>query len=193
MKKSKNLAIIILAAGTSSRLGKPKQLIKYKGESLLQIAVKKALKLSNNIFVVLGYEKEKCEEDIKDLNTKIVFNPNYIKGMGTSISCGIRYTRDFDNTLIMLCDQPLLPDEHFKSLKDFIDNKTIIASLYKDNQNPTVPAIFPKKYYEKLLILDEDKGAKEILREEEVKPILIDKKYSIDIDTKMDILEFLNL
>lgn len=193
MKKSKNLAIIILAAGTSSRLGKPKQLIKYKGESLLQIAVKKALKLSNNIFVVLGYEKEKCEEDIKDLNTKIVFNPNYIKGMGTSISCGIRYTRDFDNTLIMLCDQPLLTDEHFKSLKNFIDNKTIIASLYKDNQNPTVPAIFPKKYYEKLLILDEDKGAKEILREEEVKPILIDKKYSIDIDTKMDILEFLNL
>ena len=75
MEKLNNLAILILAAGSSSRLGKPKQLLKYKNESLLKIAVKKALKISSNIFVVLGHEKEKCEHEIKEFkNINLIYN-----------------------------------------------------------------------------------------------------------------------
>ena len=90
MEKLNNLAILILAAGTSSRLGKPKQLLKYKNESLLKIVVKKALKISSNIFVVLGHEKEKCEQELDEFkNINLIYNKNYKDGMGTSISFGI--------------------------------------------------------------------------------------------------------
>ena len=188
MEKLNNLAILILAAGTSSRLGKPKQLLKYKNESLLKIAVKKALKISSNIFVVLGHEKEKCEHELKEFkNINLIYNKNYKDGMGTSISFGISYTKYFENTLIMLCDQPFIPIKHLNSLKKEIDNKSIISSIYEENENPTVPAIFPKKFYNKLLKLDTNKGAKEILKKEKNISIKLLKKYSIDIDTKEDL------
>ena len=64
MEKLEKLAVVILAAGTSSRLGFPKQLLVYKNETLLKIAVKKALEISKDVFVILGHEKEKCEKEI---------------------------------------------------------------------------------------------------------------------------------
>lgn len=189
-----NLAILILAAGTSSRLGEPKQLLKYKNESLLKIAVKKALKISGNVFVVLGHEKEKCEKELHRFkNINIIYNKDYKKGMGTSISLGISYTKYFENTMIMLSDQPFIPLSHLNSLKKSIDDENIISSIYEENDNPTVPAIFPKNYYKKLLKLDEDKGARVILKKEKTNTIKLSKKYSIDIDTKEDVEKFLNL
>ena len=75
MEKYNNLAIIILAAGTSSRLeGKSKQLLIYKKETLLRNSVKKAIQISNNVFVVLGHKKEECENELKDLDINIIYN-----------------------------------------------------------------------------------------------------------------------
>ena len=68
MQNSKDLAVVILAAGISSRLGDiTKQLLVYKNETLLKIAVKKALEISKNVFVVKKKEKEKCEKELEDL------------------------------------------------------------------------------------------------------------------------------
>lgn len=191
MNKLNNLAILILAAGTSSRLGEPKQLLKYKNESLLKIAVKKALEISSNIFVVLGHEKEKCEEEIRDFDITIIYNKNYKEGMGTSLSCGINQTKTFDNTLIMLCDQPFIPISHYKNLIKNIQDETIIASIYDETTNSKVPAIFPRKYYDKLISLNADLGAREILKKENCINIELDKNLSIDIDTIEDKNSFL--
>ncbi|MEN5406118.1 nucleotidyltransferase family protein [Aliarcobacter butzleri] len=193
MERLNNLAILILAAGSSSRLGEPKQLIKHKRETLIKNAVKKALKIAGNVFVVLGHEKEKCEKELEEFKTlNILYNKDYKKGIGTSISLGISYTKYFENTIILLADQPLIPIKHLNSLKNKIDNKSIIASIYEDNINPTVPAIFPKKYYEKLLKLNEDKGAKEILKKEKCIKVQLNKKFTIDIDTIEDVKNFLS-
>lgn len=190
---SKDLAIIILAAGKSSRLGSiTKQLLKYKDETLLKIAVKKALEVSNNIFVILGHEKEGCQKELENFCINILFNQDYKKGIGSSISFGIEHTKDYKNCLIMLCDQPFIPIEHLKSLKDNIDNKTIISTQYEKSLNSTVPAIFPKKYYDKLMQLKEDFGAKSILKKENCININLEKKYSIDIDTVENIKNYLN-
>ena len=191
MQNSKDLAVVILAAGISSRLGDiTKQLLVYKNETLLKIAVKKALEISKDVFVVLGHEKEKCEKELEDFDVNIIYNPNYKKGMGSTLSLGIKHTKEFNYTMVMLCDQPFIPLSHFQALKKNIQKENIIASLYEKNKSPKVPAIFPKKYYDELLKLDADFGAKEILQKESCINIQLEKDFCMDIDTINDI-EFL--
>ena len=193
MKNSKDLAVVILAAGISSRLGNlTKQLLVYKNETLLKIVVKKALEISKNVFVVLGHEKEKCEKELEDFDVNIIYNPNYKKGMGTTLSLGIKHTKEFNYTMVMLCDQPFIPISHFQVLKENIQNENIIASLYEKNKSAKVPAIFPKKYYDELLKLDADFGAKEILQKESCINIQLKKDFCIDIDTLED-MKFLEI
>lgn len=188
MQNSKDLAVVILAAGTSSRLGEiTKQLLVYKDETLLKIAVKKALKISKDVFVVLGHEKEKCEKELEDFDVNIIYNPNYKKGMGSTLSLGIKHTKEFNYTMVMLCDQPFIPLSHFQALKKNIQNENIIASLYEKNKSSKVPAIFPKKYYDELLKLYADFGAKEILQKESCINIQLEKDFCMDIDTFEDI------
>ena len=187
MKNSKDLAVVILAAGISSRLGDiTKQLLVYKNETLLKIAVKKALEISKDVFVVLGHEKEKCKKELEDFDVNIIYNPNYKKGMGTTLSLGIEHAKEFSHTMVMLCDQPFIPISHFQALKENIQNENIIASSYEKNKNSKVPAIFPKKYYDELLKLDADFGAKEILQKESCINIQLEKDFCIDIDTLED-------
>lgn len=194
MENKKELAIIILAAGKSSRLGLiTKQLLKYNGVTLLKRACKKALQITNDVFVVLGHEKEECEKEIKDLDLNILFNKDYGKGIGSSISYGIKHTNDYKNTLIMLCDQPFINKKHLINLKNNIDNQTIIATKYENASSSTVPAIFPKKYYKKLSKLNEDKGAKSMMKNEVCINIKLEKSRSIDIDTREDIKTYLDL
>lgn len=189
MEKSKNLAIVILAAGSSSRMqGNSKQLLVYKNESLLKIAVKKALSICDDIFVVLGHDKGSCEKDLEDLPVTTIYNKNYKQGMGSSLSFGIKFTKDFDFTMIILCDQPFIPNEYLKTLKENIDGDNIIASQYSHSKNLTVPAIFPKKYYKELEQLNADFGAKYLLKKYPCKNILLEENFAIDIDTKKDVL-----
>ena len=193
MKNSKDLAVVILAAGISSRLGNiTKQLLVYKNETLLKIVVKKALEISKNVFVVLGHEKEKCEKELEDFDVNIIYNSNYKKGMGSTLSLGIKHTKEFNYTMVMLCDQPFIPISHFQVLKENIQNENIIASLYEKNKSAKVPAIFPKKYYDELLKLDADFGAEEILQKESCINIQLKKDFCIDIDTLED-MKFLEI
>ena len=193
MKNSKDLAVVILAAGISSRLGNlTKQLLVYKNETLLKIAVKKALEISKNVFVVLGHEKEKCEKELEDFDVNIIYNSNYKKGMGSTLSLGIKHTKEFNYTMVMLCDQPFIPISHFQTLKKNIQGENIIASSYEKNKNSKVPAIFPKKYYDELLKLNADIGAKEILQKESCINIQLKKDFCIDIDTLED-MKFLEI
>ncbi|KLE06557.1 nucleotidyltransferase family protein [Aliarcobacter butzleri] len=188
MQNFKDLAVVILAAGTSSRLGDiTKQLLVYKNETLLKIAVKKALEISKDVFVVLGHEREKCKKELEGFGVNIIYNPNYKKGMGSTLSLGINHSKEFNHTMVMLCDQPFIPISHFQALKKNIQNENIIASLYEKNKSAKVPAIFPKKYYGELLKLDADFGAKEILQKESCINIQLEKDFCMDIDTFEDI------
>lgn len=188
MQNFKDLAVVILAAGTSSRLGDiTKQLLVYKNETLLKIAVKKALEISKDVFVVLGHEREKCKKELEGFGVNIIYNPNYKKGMGSTLSLGINHSKEFNHTMVMLCDQPFIPISHFQALKKNIQNENIIASLYEKNISAKVPAIFPKKYYGELLKLDADFGAKEILQKESCINIQLEKDFCMDIDTFEDI------
>lgn len=186
MEKYNNLAILILAAGTSNRLGQAKQLVKYQKKTLLENACINALKISENIFVVLGSRQNECKETIKNLNVNVISNKEYKEGLSSSIKAGILELLSFKKVLIMLCDQPFIPISHLKKLiKESEDNNTIICSLY-DNKI-AVPAIFPKNKFSLLIKLEGDKGAKDIIKNNEHKYIVLDNKFSLDIDEESDL------
>jgi molybdenum cofactor cytidylyltransferase len=188
----KDLAVLILAAGTSSRLTQAKQLLEYKGLTLLENAVKKALTFTLNVYVVLGHEKQKCEEKLKNYKVNILFNEDYSLGMGSSISFGIKALEEFENTLIMLCDQPFIPLSHFGNLVKNKNKEKIVTSLNFENSKKSVPSIFPKKYYKQLEQLNEDFGARYLLQTQETIDIKLEKRYFVDIDTIEDVRKFLN-
>jgi len=191
LEKVDNLAVLILAAGTSSRLGKPKQLVKYKNKSLIQIVVEKALAISDNVTVVLGYKATSIVEEIIDYPIAIAVNPKFYDGIASSISFGVEQIEEYDNCLIMLCDQPFIPISHYKKLIKNFEKDSLIGSKY--GSFATVPAIFSKKYYPSLLKLKGDKGAKSILAKNNAPTIKLEKKDAIDIDTKEDINIYLDL
>lgn len=181
----KDISILILAAGTSKRLGEPKQLLKYREESLIVIAVKKALELSSIVTVVLGHNATTMREEIKDFPITIVVNPKYNEGIGSSVSFGIQENMKYKNTLIMLCDQPFIPISHYLKLINSLENNSLIGSFYNDCIS--VPAIFSQKYYFSLQELKGDKGAKSILIKENAPTVKLENEFAIDIDTLDDI------
>ena len=185
MEKSKKLAILILAAGNSSRLGEPKQLVTYKNSTLLEHACKKALQINNNVFVVLGANFLQCKEKIKNLDVNIIENKNYQEGLSSSIQEGILHLCDYDKTLIMLCDQPFITIDHLQKLIDKSNKSNkIICSFYKNDV--AVPAIFSQNFYKHLLELKGDKGAKSTIKKFASDMIVLEDSFSIDIDTQED-------
>jgi molybdenum cofactor cytidylyltransferase len=184
--------IILLAAGQSARLGKPKQLLKYKGKTLLehslQIANETQLK---PIVTVLGANLDLLKETIQPINTNIVINQQWSEGMASSIRCGmeefIRISPTIAGVIIMVCDQPYVTP---KLLTDLVEkhahsSKPIIASIY--NSNIGTPALFDKTIFALLLSLKGDSGAKKIMKSNPDWVETVDFPFGeIDIDTNLD-------
>jgi len=191
LEKVDDLAVLILAAGTSSRLGKPKQLVKYKNKTLIKIVVEKALAISDNVTVVLGDKATAIVEEIIDYPIAIAVNQRFQDGIASSICFGVTQIEEYDRCLIMLCDQPFIPVSHYEKLIENLEQDSLIGSKY--GSSATIPAIFSKKYYSSLLKLKGDKGAKSILVKNNAPAIKLEKKDAIDIDTKEDISTYLYL
>lgn len=186
-------AILLLAAGSSSRMGKPKQLLPFKNTTLLGNAIEQAKKSKTNaVYCVLGANTKIIQESISNYKTQTIFNPNFKDGLSTSIVLGVNHLKDkYDAILIMLADQPEVSSNY---LNEFINlsNKNpskIIASNYQNKIG--VPAIFPKMYFHQLLKLEGDKGAKEILNNE-INIIKMAPINLTDIDTEEDYLNLIN-
>src|SRR5690606_28084979 len=104
--------IIILAAGESTRLGYPKQIAKYKEKTLLQLAIDAAngCKADKRV-VVLGANRDEIKKTFSGASIPNIPNPNFQKGMSSSIKIGLEYMLKFDQpdqVIIMLCDQPFV-------------------------------------------------------------------------------------
>lgn len=183
-------AILILAAGSASRMGKMKQLLPYKNTTLLEWIIEQALKSTvKNVFCVLGANKDTIEKKLASNTIKIIYNPNYESGLSTSIVTGIDFLQkhNFDNALIMLADQPHVTSEYLNSLIEASKKNPskIIASNYQGSVG--VPAMFPKKYFNDLLNLEGDKGAKNFLLQHNSNVLKINSHQNLlDIDTPED-------
>lgn len=183
--------ILILAAGNSSRLGEPKQLLKFNGKTLLRNVVEEAVKVSESIIVVTGSGHTDIVEEIEDLEVKIVENINWNEGMGSSIKIGmIQLSNKFpevQNVIVSVCDQPFIKASVFSDLiqiqKD--SQKGIVASKYSDTLG--TPVLFTKKYFEEISKLSGQEGAKKVIQKfkDDIAEMNFEKG-AIDIDTQND-------
>ena len=180
----------VLAAGTSARFGSTKLVRHMRGKPLLQhalIAAQGACK--GRVTLVVGHDDEAVVEASAGLSDNVVVNREYQRGIGTSISTGIRACRDgADAILIVLADQPLVTAAHLNQLIDHWSgaDDEIIASAFEGIVGP--PILFPKKAFDALCELSGDTGARKILSNDEFRVSSIDfAPAGTDIDTPEDL------
>jgi molybdenum cofactor cytidylyltransferase len=190
--------LIILAAGASSRLGRPKQNLVFQKNTLLQRAAETALASKcRPIIVVLGANADLIETSNLSKDLTIIYNRDWSEGLASSIRVAIKEIKKNDaihNVVIMLCDQPYVSAALIDSM--VIDQqatgKPIVACSY--NNTIGVPALFNKSVFAELLLLKGHEGAKKILKEHPDDMVIIPfDKGSIDIDTPEDYSRLTNL
>lgn len=130
-------AIIILAAGNSSRLGGDKQLLIFKGKTLLQHVMVEAGSVDDTrIFVVTGSRAETIEKSVADFSAVLVRNTDWEHGMGSSIKKGLIRALELepflDQIILAVCDQPFVDTSIFQNLliQAAMSTRQIVASTY---------------------------------------------------------------
>jgi molybdenum cofactor cytidylyltransferase len=187
-----NIGAVVLAAGESSRLGQPKQLLRFRGQSLVRRVVEAAEQAGCcPTVVVIGSDAVKVESELSGTRATIVKNANWRRGIGSSIRSGLQggidHSPNVEATLLLTCDQPLVDANTIDKLVSLRQrtNKAIIASAYAGTLG--IPALFDRSCFQELLKLSDDHGAKEI--------ILLDRQRVaefpfpegvVDIDTMAD-------
>lgn len=163
-----DVAAIILAAGASSRFGRPKQLAEFGGRSLVQRAIDAATDGGcRPALVVTGSESAKIVAAISDRDISTVKNTGWHEGVGSSVRAGMRdliqAAPQTSAVVLMVCDQPFVTSEVVSALIDQwrATGKPIVASSYSGTLG--VPALFDRACFEELLQLDGDTGAKRII------------------------------
>jgi molybdenum cofactor cytidylyltransferase len=193
-----NTAIIILAAGSSSRFGDTKQLLHFNGKTLLQHVIAEATATgAEPIVVVTGANADRVSKEIKSEKVEIVFNKDWEQGMASGIVIGLKkaiaLNNELEKVIIAVCDQPFVSSSLFQQLveKQNESVKHIVASTYADTIG--TPALFTKKYFDALMGLTGDQGAKILLKKYSDDLATVDfPDGHIDIDTQADYENLLN-
>ncbi len=192
---------ILLAAGGSTRLGRPKQLLPWNGSTLLNSTVNRlALAGCERIIVVLGaFESEIRESYIAPANVRfdIVTNENWREGQSTSLRVGIESMVAVPGagaTVIALCDQPLIGVNHYRQLLEGVCLHGFFAVATEYREGLGVPASFSLSALMSLSISVGDTGAKKWLRDQSPHVVgsLKCPAAAMDIDTEVDYRERLN-
>jgi molybdenum cofactor cytidylyltransferase len=163
-----NIGAVILAAGESSRLGQPKQLIQFRGKTLVRRIVDAAGEAGcSPKVVVIGSDKDKVARELEQTNAVIVENVNWKNGMGTSIRSAVQHLIDIapnvEAILLLVCDQPFVDSRAIEQLIALREKtkKAVVTSSYAGTLG--VPALFDRSCAEELLGLDDADGAKSII------------------------------
>ncbi len=191
------IAIIVLAAGASERMGGPKQLLRYEGETLLGRAVRAALdSRCRPIVVVLGARAEALRGEIGGARAQVVVNQEWAEGMGSSIRCGLAALgaatpAPVDAAVVMLCDQPFVTGEVINRLLETYHTKRslLVASEYEANGERTrgVPALFNRALFSELMNLRDAEGAKRVIgRHSSEAAMIAVPEAAFDVDTPED-------
>ncbi|MGB5747003.1 MAG: nucleotidyltransferase family protein [Desulfobacterales bacterium] len=193
---------IILAAGSSVRFGRPKQLIKLRDKYLVEWVLDAALNSRlQTVVLVLGHEHQKI---IRAMGTKlhhpkleVVINRHYHEGQSTSLKTGLTCVRHvFSSVMYLLADQPMIRSSTIDLLLDhFHDSEKDICVPVFEGQRGN-PTIFKRSIYEEIMMIDEDMGARNIIRDNAQGVLYVDIKDPlcfIDIDSQDDFKNLLTL
>lgn len=184
--------ILILAAGASSRLGTPKQLLLYGKKTLLQNAIDASTGVPGSYTIVItGAAHEEVEKSMAGSTAEIVRNSDWQSGMSSSIKAGIQFiTKTHPQTeavIICVCDQPHVSTTLLTELirQHERTGKAIVASAYRDTVG--TPALFSSRFFGDLLNLQGDEGAKKLIGKYATDALSVPfEKGALDIDTPAD-------
>ena len=188
---------LLLAAGGSSRLGRPKQLVQFQGKTLIRRATETLVDSScDPVVVALGAEIDGSTSEIADLPVNICINQDWQTGMSSSIKAGLKELLELEPNLaavvITLCDQPHIASGDIALLiAEFqITNASIVAASYSGTSG--VPALFSSHLFHKLFELDGDAGARNLIRQRDDIMAIEMESARIDIDTVYEALNLTN-
>jgi molybdenum cofactor cytidylyltransferase len=187
-----NIAAIVLAAGESSRLGRPKQLLQFRKSTLIRRIAETAVQSNvSTIVVVLGAHAEVIEAELDGLPVQTIINQGWKEGMSTSIQAGINKILEIEppigGVILLVSDQPFISSDLLNKLIEERkrSGKSIVACSY--DHTIGTPVFFSKEYFSELLRLKGQEGAKKLLqsRSDEVQLVSFPRG-NIDIDTLQD-------
>lgn len=186
-----SIGVILLAAGASARMGEPKQMLWFRGETLLRRTAKTALAVSNRVVVALGARIETTRKEIEDLPVEIVENKNWAVGMSSSIKAGLiklaADANELEAVIVLVCDQPFVNENLLQKLvAEFQETDApIVACAYQDALG--VPALFQRKLFTELLALNASAGAKQLIKKYLTQAAAIPfPEGAFDVDTPAD-------
>jgi molybdenum cofactor cytidylyltransferase len=194
-----NTGIIILAAGSSSRFGRVKQLLHFNNKTLLQHVIDEAIDSgAEPIIVVTGANADEIEKNIPQDNIEIIRNDNWQQGMASGIVEGLKkaitLNNDIKKIIITVCDQPFVSSAIFKQLYEKQERSVqhIVACAYANTIG--TPALFAQNYFDALMSLQGEEGAKKILKANREDVATIDfPQGAVDIDTSKDYDDLLDM
>jgi molybdenum cofactor cytidylyltransferase len=164
------VAAILLAAGSSTRMGRTKQLLPYRDETLVRWTARTALDSGcTTVLAVLGAQSAMVRTELEDLPVQLLENPQWAEGMGSSVRCGVRgalaLDPDLDATVLLLADQPQVTANTINRLVETATTtaKPIVASAYSNTLG--VPALFTRDIFDELSNLPSEWGAKKLIAE----------------------------
>lgn len=190
------VGVVLLAAGGSSRLGHPKQLVVHQGQTLIRRAAEAALSLGGPVVVVLGAHREAIAPALSGLPVRLVAHPDWALGPGGSLTAGLAalptlsdsHAPAVDAVLVMLCDQLRVGAAHLEALvatwRD--TGAPIVASGYDGTRG--VPALFARSVFDELASLSPTQGARGVIAHEPSRVVTVPLPGGDeDVDTPADL------
>jgi molybdenum cofactor cytidylyltransferase len=186
------LGAVVLAAGPSSRLGQPKQLLEWEGEPLVRRAARTALDAGLwPVVVVLGARCDEVRAALAGMPLATVHNAAFAEGLAGSIRAGLHRLRvcapAVKGAVLLACDQPLVDPAHLGALATAAESagKPIAASAYAGTLG--MPALFAASIFPELLRLQADAGARRVIAREEARVTSVPLAGGeLDVDTPDD-------
>ena len=191
MKPQFKIGVVVLAAGASTRMGRPKQLLFYNGETLVRRAAQVALaSMCEPVAIVLGSNAVAVGNEL-EVPVIVTRNHDWETGMSSSVRAGLEALLAADSRLdgvvMMLCDQPFVTAELIDRLVECRrqTGKSIVATDYRGVHG--VPALFGRELFAELAALTGDQGARKIIQAYPGATATVSfTNAAIDIDTPQD-------
>lgn len=192
MSSEENIAVVVLAAGGSSRLGRPKQLVEFKGKTLLELTMEKADMLGfQTKILVLGAKHQEIQEQTDTDGFTVVVNPDWEQGLASSIKLGLKTAltvKELEHALFLVSDQPFLEHINLTKLVHTQLTQHPKGTYSQYGENIGVPAIFNKEAFPLLMELEGDEGAKKLIYAKEFDyGTETFNKGGFDVDTEEDV------
>lgn len=185
-----HLACLVLAAGGSTRLGRPKQLLRYGGRTLLARAVAAGTRhTATPPVVVLGAERLRLRALLRRerLRCRIAVNARWREGLGSSLAAGIAAVpHAADAVLVLLVDQPAVTAAALTRLVAAWRRRPRVAAAARYAGRVGVPAVLPRALIREAKRLGGDVGARELLRARRTLTLVDLPEAAFDVDTEED-------